>query len=57
MLKIITILLMMGVGSIIFHTFIAESPNYIETAQMMYWFLTITIVYWISGLLNTGDKQ
>lgn len=54
MLKIIIAILMMGVGSIIFHTFIAESPNYIETAQMMYWVVITTLVFWASGFLKTG---
>lgn len=56
MLRITTVILMMCVGSWTYQTWLAETPNYMETFQMLYWAIVTTVVFWGAGLLNTRNK-
>jgi len=52
MLRAMFLILMMGVVSWVYHTWLAEEPNYIETFEMLYWSFVTTVVFWGCGLIK-----
>ena len=52
MIKVITTILMMTLGSLIFQRFLADDPNYLQTFDMFYWMVFTTLVFLINGVIK-----
>ena len=52
MIKLITTILMMIVGSLIFQGFLADDPDYSQTFDMFYWMVVTTLVFLMNGVIK-----
>jgi hypothetical protein len=51
-LKLITTILMMVVGGLIFQRFLVDDPNYSQTFDMFYWMVVTTLVFLMNGVIK-----
>jgi hypothetical protein len=52
MIKLITTILMMIIGSLIFQRFLADDPDYSQTFDMFYWMTFTTVIFLINGVIK-----
>tara|TARA_R110002126_G_C10265485_1_gene483495 strand:+ start:541 stop:714 length:174 start_codon:yes stop_codon:yes gene_type:complete len=52
MKKIIIVILIMLLGNLIYQTFMADVPDYKESAGMLYWTIFTTIIFLLNGIIK-----
>ena len=52
MIKLITTILMMIIGSLIFQRFLSDDPDYSQTFDMFYWMIVTSVVFLVNGVIK-----